>query len=289
LSGNNNQRENAIAIGFSAGQQTQGQGAVAIGKLSGSNSQGVNAIAIGKESALNYQGSYSIAIGFASGQNTQGQGAVAIGQLSGNNNQGVNAVAIGSSAGRNSQPANSIVLNARGSDLNGSYSSATYIAPMRRADETGFTSGNGQSLMLYNYLTGELGYSSSSNQPSNKTFVIDHPDDAERYLVHACLEGPEAGVYYRGEGIVGTDGHVVVSLPSYASSLASSWTIQLTPIGSNSFARLSCSRVCCGEFVVYGTPGEEFFWLCHGSRCAIDVEPQKGGVVVRGDGPYRWI
>ena len=27
-----------------------------------------------------------------------------------------------------------------------------------------------------------------------KTFVIDHPDDTSKYLVHGCLEGPEGGV-----------------------------------------------------------------------------------------------
>jgi hypothetical protein len=39
-------------------------------------------------------------------------------------------------------------------------------------------------------------------QSTSKTFVIDHPVDPERYLVHACLEGPEAGIYYRGKSFV---------------------------------------------------------------------------------------
>ena len=32
-----------------------------------------------------------------------------------------------------------------------------------------------------------------------KTFIIDHPIDKNKYLVHGCLEGPEFGVYYRGK------------------------------------------------------------------------------------------
>ena len=28
-----------------------------------------------------------------------------------------------------------------------------------------------------------------------KTFIIEHPQDTEKYLIHACLEGPEVGVY----------------------------------------------------------------------------------------------
>lgn len=33
---------------------------------------------------------------------------------------------------------------------------------------------------------------------STKTFVIDHPIVPQSYLVHTCLYGSEAGVYYRG-------------------------------------------------------------------------------------------
>ena len=32
-----------------------------------------------------------------------------------------------------------------------------------------------------------------------KSFVIDHPLDSSKYLVHGCIEGAEAAVYYRGQ------------------------------------------------------------------------------------------
>ena len=52
----------------------------------------------------------------------------------------------------------------------------------------------------YGYLsTGPIG---PTGRDGAKTFVIDHPDDENKYLVHVCLEGPEAGVYYRGKAEV---------------------------------------------------------------------------------------
>lgn len=57
----------------------------------------------------------------------------------------------------------------------------------------------------------------SSGQP--KTFKISHPlDPEEKYLVHASLEGPEAGVYYRGEGRL-ENGRAEIRLPDYFEAL----------------------------------------------------------------------
>ena len=47
-------------------------------------------------------------------------------------------------------------------------------------------------LVMYDTATSELWYSGSNAGSANKTFVIDHPDDSDKYLVHVCLEGPEA-------------------------------------------------------------------------------------------------
>lgn len=51
-----------------------------------------------------------------------------------------------------------------------------------------------------------------------KTFVIDHPTDPARYLVHACTESPSNGVEYWGEATV-TGGSAVVTLPAYFEAL----------------------------------------------------------------------
>ena len=126
----------------------------------------------------------------------------------------------------------------------------------------------------------------------SKTFVIDHPEDQHRYLVHACLEGPEAGVYYRGDATIPTGSKSIrIDLPSYVRALATDFTIQITPIYNASTMTVPqyvTSRVVDNAFTVYGPPGE-FFWHVHGKRMAITIEPRKNDVFVHGEGPYRWI
>ena len=51
-----------------------------------------------------------------------------------------------------------------------------------------------------------------------KSFAIPHPLNPGATLVHACLEGPEAGVYYRGEGSL-LNGTAEILLPDYFESL----------------------------------------------------------------------
>ena len=134
--------------------------------------------------------------------------------------------------------------------------------------------------------TGEFAYSSATTT-QGKTFVIDHPTKSDKYLVHACLEGPEGGVYYRGESFIpcGLD-TAVITLPNYVDSIATKFTINVSPIGEP--RPLGVSRVKNGKFCVYGKPGE-FFWTVYAKRCSIEVEPFKKDVSIHGEGPYRWI
>jgi hypothetical protein len=125
--------------------------------------------------------------------------------------------------------------------------------------------------------------------PGPKTFVIDHPTNKDKYLVHACLEGPEAGVYYRGIGEITNGTSVLVQLPEYVGAFASDFNIQITGIYDGIKVKVyNVSLVQQGSFTVYGENGA-FHWLAIGSRSAIDVEPNKSDVVVKGDGPYLWI
>jgi hypothetical protein len=41
-------------------------------------------------------------------------------------------------------------------------------------------------------------------------------------------------------------------------------------------------------FKVYGE-NCKFHWLVHGKRCNVEVEPDKNSVIVKGNGPYKWI
>jgi hypothetical protein len=133
----------------------------------------------------------------------------------------------------------------------------------------------------------------SSSSGFVKTFVIDHPTDPARHLVHACLEGPEAGVYYRGESAI-EDGKisVVIELPHYASHIASNFTVQITPIMTDEsivIPTFATSRVAGNKFTVYGAPGTKFYWHVTGRRQEIDVEPLRSAVTINGEGPYRYI
>ena len=111
----------------------------------------------------------------------------------------------------------------------------------------------------------------------------------ENYLVHACLEGPESGVYYRGKGEITNNIFTTVYLPDYVEKLAGEFTIQLTPIYSGKkIEQLCATEVMNNEFKVYGE-NCKFCWLVQGKRHNIEVEPFKTNVEVKGYGPYKWI
>jgi hypothetical protein len=137
--------------------------------------------------------------------------------------------------------------------------------------------------LVYNSTTKEIVYNTT------KTFVIEHPKDESKYLVHACLEGPESGVYYRGTAeIADLESSVTITLPDYVDALATDFTVQITPIYNGTIRTLNASRVSNNRFTVYGDSGA-FSWHVHGRRAVVDVEPKKSDVVVQGDGPYKWI
>ena len=278
-SGENNQKNEAVAIGNAAGQSNQGANCVAIGYNAGNTGQGDNAVSIGNFAGRINQQTEAVAIGNSAGQNFQGEQSIAIGELAGQTSQGIASIAIGLQAGKSNQHDNSIILNSQGAELNSTRSNAFYVAPLNDTLEAGATG-----VMIYNNDTKEITYSTA------KTFVINHPRATDKYLVHSCLEGPEAGIYYRGKAEIENE-YVEVSLPDYVASFGFDFTIQLTNIyknGCNNTRVLSCSEVDDGKFKVYGEPGP-FYWLVHASRGYINVEPMKADVEVKGDGPYKYI
>jgi hypothetical protein len=250
-----------IAYGTAAGSIRQGDKAVAVGYYAGQSTQGANAIAIGNFAGLSYQSTNAVAIGAFAGQSSQGS----------------NAVAIGYAAGSNNQSTNTIIINATGVALNSAISSSLYISPIRQNNSI---------------TTNALAYDTGTNEVvynTTKTFVIDHPKDESKYLVHACLEGPEAGVYYRGTAVIADlETSVTITLPEYVDALATEFTVQVTPIYNGSVRTLNVSRISNNKFTVYGDSGE-FDWHVYGRRLAVDVEPKKSSANVLGTGPYRWI
>jgi hypothetical protein len=224
------------------------------------------------------QNSQAIAIGTNAAYFNQGSNGIAIGRGAGETIQGPYSIAIGYLAGQNSQSVSSIVINATNTALDTS-DPGLYVQPLRSATSSGYG-------LWYDNSRKEILYDTA------KTFVIDHPlQPAEKYLVHACLEGPEAGVYYRGKAeIPASSSTTVVHLPDYVCALAEDLTVQVTAIYNGTVRTLNASEVdtATGSFTVFGAPGP-FHWTVYGRRKTIDVEPRKDAVALQGDGPYRWI
>ena len=128
----------------------------------------------------------------------------------------------------------------------------------------------------------------TSHYGSAKTFVIDHPIYENKYLIHACLEGPENGVYYRGKSEITNNEHTIIQLPDYVIGLASDFTINVTGIYDGKIKIYNCSEVDhIGRFKVYGENGK-FHWTVMGKRSNINIEPKKNEITIKGNGPYKW-
>jgi len=138
--------------------------------------------------------------------------------------------------------------------------------------------------------TGPQGYTGPQG-PIGKTFVIQHPNDKEKYLVHGCLEGPEVGVYYRGKCSIKNNLNVKITLPNYVSNISNDFTIQVTPIYNENNVEnnnLAVSEINDNSFIVYGL-NTDFFWSVYGKRISINTEPDINDVILKGSGPYTWI
>lgn len=144
--------------------------------------------------------------------------------------------------------------------------------------------------------TGPIGYTGPTGRSckgptgptGSKSFVIEHPINENKYLVHVCLEGPEAGVYYRGKSEILNGEYVEVELPCYTNKLAYDFTVNITPIYKGKLIVLNAGEVENNKFKVYGE-NSRFHWTVFGKRYDIDVEPNKFDVSVKGEGPYLYL
>jgi hypothetical protein len=284
--GLSNQGNNSIAFGPQAGFVDQQQFALAIGTFSGYQNQGEGSTAIGVNAGGENQGDYALAIGSSAAQFSQGTRGIAIGYASGQNNQGQNSIAIGSLSGQNNQHNNTIMLNASGAQLDSTGTNSLYIDPIRSDVNPTFNT------LTYDTTTKEVVYNPV------KTFVIQHPECGDKYLVHACLEGPEAGVYYRGESCTDlydkqhNKFYTVVHLPSYVDKFATNFTIQITPIAkhiADKYPNTITSKVDKNMFYVSSDVECGFYWTVFGMRNSIVVEPKKGERNLKGFGPYTYL
>ncbi|MFR9807058.1 hypothetical protein ACL02T_32895 [Pseudonocardia sp. RS010] len=133
-----------------------------------------------------------------------------------------------------------------------------------------------------------------------KSFVVDHPDDPDLWLVHGCTESPTAGVEYNGVATI-EGGRAVVDLPAYFDALTvpGSASIQLTPYacthasGLPMLAQAAPTEIDGGRFEIVSTgpDGSRVAWRVFATRrgAEFDVEPRRADYTPHGDGPYRYL
>lgn len=100
-----------------------------------------------------------------------------------------------------------------------------------------------------------------------KFFVQRHPNDPTKEITFAALEGPEVGVYIRGEAEL-KEGQAVVELPEEFTlvTAAKGLTVQLTPVGQ--WLQLYVVELSPQRLVVREAQGKDgqFFYLIQGLR-----------------------
>ena len=119
--------------------------------------------------------------------------------------------------------------------------------------------GHGGRLLINSHVTGGVVQVTGDFSVSGaKSFVVPHPLIADKDLSHSCLEGPENGVFYRGE-VITKSGHAVVTLPDYFESLTykedRSVLLTVIAIEDNPVfgGQIAASRVIDGRFVVFSS------------------------------------
>lgn len=118
----------------------------------------------------------------------------------------------------------------------------------------------------------------------SKFFLVPHPLDPQNMeLLHGCLEGPEMGVFYRGEGRL-AKGVAEVTLPDYFEALTrqEGRSVLLTPTftGNEALSPLAAGPVVGGKFKVRGVtadnPTQTFHWEVKAVRSDVPVfDPQR--------------
>jgi hypothetical protein len=100
-----------------------------------------------------------------------------------------------------------------------------------------------------------------------KSFYEPHPTDPEKVIRYVALEGPEAGTYFRGRGVL-EHGRAVIDVPESFRMVTDSdgLTAQVTVMGRPT--AIGVSRLDLNQVVVEGNRDVEFSYLVQGVRRA---------------------
>lgn len=148
---------------------------------------------------------------------------------------------------------------------NGSVAS-TYQIGIRRTGQAGVISAPINGTLYINYdagtnvafcngaggVIGDIDNQGNLSMSGAKAFRVTHPLDPTKDLTHICLEGPEVGLYYRGEAQC-VNGKATVTLPDYFEAITTPdhRTVLLTQIDDGKdMAMLAASRVIGGKFTI---------------------------------------
>lgn len=276
-----NQGSLSTAIGPSSQQFNSQNESIAIGNYAGNQNQGFRSTAIGYKAGMTNQNSQSVAIGFTAGSSNQGIQSTTIGSNSGFVNQGLLSTIIGNNSGVTNVPVSVAII---GNNVNPStFVFRLYLGLIKdiSVDNSG--------------TAGILQWNSSTYEVTNnigKSFIIPHPEFNEKYLVHACLEGPESGVYYRGKFDI-NEGYrkFAIKLPSYASKIAHTFQV-FTSIETSEKEdnNVLASDVINGEyFYVVSKYPCKINYIVYATREEIISEIRKEDVILKGSGPYKYI
>ena len=147
--------------------------------------------------------------------------------------------------------------------------------------------------------TAQMWLSRLGDNTKAKSFVIDHPQKSDRYLVHSMVEGPHNTVFYRGKDTL-KNGRAVVTLPDYFESLTRQESRVVFVTNSSSFDSVFIEtqdglQVKNGQFVVRSDQVSEdisFDWEVIAERKDIKkvvVEPSTSDYTRVGVGPYTYL
>ena len=138
-------------------------------------------------------------------------------------------------------------------------------------------------------VNGTIFANGSITSGASKSFRINHPLKEDKDLVHACVEGPEIAVFYRGEGAT-EGGWATITLPDYfeALTMPTNRTVQLSALfedEADQVGMLAASRVKDGQFKVWsGLPAQKFYWEVKAVRKdieSLEVEPERTELIYR--------
>ncbi len=239
--------------------------------------------------------------GAASADSIAANSATVNGNLTANAAAVSGAVSAGSASVSGATSTDSLTANS--AKVNGVISGTDRIGG-GAASVQGYGTGGNAGVFAFKYDKANFGDSPTAIQIWNssamvfKTFIVNHPLDQEKHLVHATLEGPEGAVYYRGEAQL-KNGKCTVTLPDYfeAFTRKEQRTIILTNI--DGFDRIAVKsidgeKIKNGTFVVISEnpdSTQKFDWEVKAVRSdgpALEAEPDKKDHLVGGFGPYTF-